>query len=79
MAIRIFLDEHYVLACPDRGASNDPKVLGLAKNHRALHSFTLMNMIKLLQTWLIETGLTRGNDLPSRRRSQSLTDTNETL
>ena len=42
-----------VVACPDRGAGNDPEALGLACPPKALHS--LMQVVKLLQTWLIET------------------------
>ena len=42
-------------AYPDRGAGNDPEPLGFSSHFttKALHS--LMHLVKLLQTWLIET------------------------
>ena len=42
-----------VAAGPDRGAFKDPEALGLALHQQV---FTLiMHIVKLVQTWLIET------------------------
>ena len=42
-----------VVACSDQGAGNDPEGLRLAFHQQG--STFIMHIVKLLQTWLIET------------------------